>query len=189
MSIHQKSGQECIILDGNLKPTKIRSVNYYRGYGFRRMDLERAVEQAKINIEKRKEQAAKERIINKKNWEVEHGYVGKIRPCFQVRLDLGVMTHMQRRALLWELWYGGKRTLNAMLEFYSKINDYDGDKPQSKCRYNINRFIGLEEYKNSKPWRCETLREKGWCLLEDCPTYIKQKEGEKVTKTKRKKTK
>src|SRR3972149_6184920 len=42
-STHEKSGAECIIVDENLKPEKIRGIGYYKLHGLRKKDLWKSI--------------------------------------------------------------------------------------------------------------------------------------------------
>lgn len=198
-SIHEKNGKECIILDSNFKPTKIRSLEYYKMYGLKRSDLIKAVDWVRVDEARKKKEAAEHEEENKDKWKVEHGFTGEIRPCFQVRMDAGEMCHMQRAALLIEAYYAGHKTREAMLNFFRWANDFDGDNTGiSKCRTQIKWFFDrdVDENKNRckiKPYRCKILEKKGWCLNGDCSIWrrrqeklphMKQKEHGKIGKRK-----
>jgi len=190
-SIHQKNGKECIVLDVNLKPTKLRSIEYFKMYGLRRGDLVRAVEWVRVNEEKRKKEVAIRESERKENWQGEHGYTGEIRPCFKKRMDVGEMYHQQRLALLIEAFYFGVKTRQAMVDFFNWLNDWDGNNPSGKCWMQVNWFFDSNVKEDRygepkcrvKPYRCDTIREKGWCLGEECPIYRIQKERGKISKT------
>jgi len=187
-SIHQKTGKECIILDTNFKPTKIRSIEYYKSYGLKHNDLVRAVDWVKVDIARRESEAKKREEEHEEKWMVEHGYTGKIRPCFQTRMDAGEMVHQQRLALLIEAYYSGRKKRDEMFEFFKCFNDFN----EKTTRTQVNWFFDnkVDESKNKckvKPYRCDTIREKGWCLKDGCPIYLKQKEKGKIGKNKGKK--
>ena len=169
-SIHEKSGEKCILVDERLRPTKIRSLNFYKNYGIPEITVKNVIEKTIREERKRKELIAKMRKERKEKWELEHGFVGKIRPCFEYFLETGEMCHQHRLALLLELWYSGYRTPEEMLEFCKKFNDYD----EKKSLYQINWFLSHEIYKKMKPYSCRRLLEKGWCIYERCPIWRKR---------------
>lgn len=186
-SIHEKSGKECIVLDAKMKPTKLRSIAYYRMYGLRREDLQRAVELVHAREETRKKDEVQSREEKKENWEMIHGFTGQIRPCFQVRMDAGEMTHEQRRALCVEVFFAGYNTPEKMIELFKCFNDWDGDKSNSVCRYQVEYWfkesIDKDGKCKSKPYRCEdTIVKKGWCLKADCPIWLKRRRKERDKK-------
>lgn len=187
-SIHEKNGKECIVLDEKMKPTKFRSIAYYRMYGLKREDLQRAVELVRVREEKRKKDEAQSREEKRNEWELKGGFVGKIRPCFQVRMDAGEMEHSQRRALCNEAFFAGYDTPEKMIELFKCFHDWDGDKSNSTCRYQVEYWFS-QSVKNdkckAKPYRCSTIMDKGWCLGNECQNYKRRKE---YAKTKRKET-
>jgi len=177
-STHEKNGEECIIVkrimpDLKVERDKFRGIDgYYRLNGLKLKDLQNAIAVTKIKQEKMKQY--KENQDNKKErWEITNGYIGKIRPCFQVRMNKGEMGHEQRRALLVEAWYAGYNTEEKMIELFRCFHDFDGDKPQSTCRYQVHYWF---ERPKPKPYTCENIRKHGWCLGEECLTYKKQME-------------
>lgn len=187
-SIHQKSGEECIILDAKLRPTKFRSVEYFKIYGLKREDLIKAVEWVRINEKKEKEEALKRGQEHKDNWKGEHGYTGEIRMCFRKRMDAGEMCHQQRLALAIEAFYSGIKTRQSMVDFFRWANDWDGNDLKGHCWTQVNWFFDRNVKENRqgepmckvKPYRCSKIREKNWCLGEECPIYRVQKERGKV---------
>lgn len=186
-SIHEKNGKECIVLDINLKPTKLRSLEYFKMYGLRRDDLVRTVEIVRINEEKRKERIEKLQSERKENWVVEHGFVGEIRPCFKVRMDKKEMSHQQRLALLIEGFYTGHRTRDEMVELFKCFNDFDETKTRAQVDWFFDNKVDEDRHGEPKckikPYKCSTIREHGWCLKRDCQTYQKQIRSEKNAKS------
>jgi len=178
-SIHQKSGEECIILDAKLRPTKFRSIEYYKMYGLKREDLIGAVEWVRTNEEKEKKETLKREQERKKNWQSKHGYTGEIRICFQVRMEKGEMCHQQRLALAIEAFYSGMKTRQGMVDFFRWANDWDGDDPNGDCWVQVNWFFdkNVKETRKGepickvKPYRCSTIETLGWCLKSDCPIW------------------
>ena len=182
-SIHQISGEECIILDANLKPTKLRSIEYFKMYGLRHVDIMRAVNWVIMNEEQLKKEIAERRIESDDNWKETHGFTGEIRPCFKTRMNVGEMSHPQRRALCIEAFYAGYNTPEKMVEFFRWLNDWDGDKSNSKCIYQVGYWFSETVEGNrckAKPYKCDTIRAKSWCIKEDCPIYQFQKERGKI---------
>ena len=191
MSIHQKDGSECIVLDMKLKPTKLRSIEYFKMYGLKRQDLIKAVEWVRVDLERRKKEAEKRKVERKENWETKHGFTGEVRPCFKVRMDAGEMCHQQRLALLIEAFYSKSecKTREGMIELFRCFNDFDGDRSKSTCRTQVNWFFDhkVDENKQrskTKPYKCETIEEFGWCLFNDCPIYVRRKMRNAKTKGK-----
>lgn len=179
MSIHEKSGEECQILDVNLKPTKLRTLNFYRGYGLREKDLKIIDSFVKEKEKSAKEIAKQHQEENREQWEGKHGFVGKIRPCFQTRIDLGEMCHQQRLALLIEAFYVGYNTVEKMVDLFRRFKDFS----EKETRYQVEWFFDHKIDERSKkcdvfPYRCDTIIESGWCLKEECQTYKKRKNHE-----------
>jgi len=196
MSIHEKSGEECVILDMNLKPTKFRSIEYYRLCGIKRGYLTSAVETVSISEKQRKKKIAELEASRKDRWDVEHGFTGTIRPCFQKFMKAGEAPHQVRLAMAIESFYCGYKTREAMVEWFRWGNDWDGHDLKGNCWTQVNWFFDnkVDESRHGesrcrvKPYKCDTIRVYGWCIEEDCPIYRKQKEKGKIGKTKRKKT-
>lgn len=185
-SIHQKSGDECSVLDTNLKPTKLRSIEYYKRSGLRRDDLKRAVERVSIDREKRKVELERLEKERKENWTVEHGFTGEIRLCFKKFMEAGEAQHQTRLAMAIEAYYAGYKTVESMVEWFRWNNDWDGENPTGKCRTQVEWFFKNKVDDSGckfKPYRCDTIRGFGWCLGEDCPIYRKQKAGGKLGKS------
>jgi len=191
MSIHQKDGSECIVLNMKLKPTKLRSIEYFKMYGLKQNDLTKAVEWVRVDLERRKKEAEKHKKDRKENWEIKHGFTGQVRPCFKVRMNAGEMCHQQRLALLIEAYYAGHKTREDMVEFFRPFNDFDGDNPsKSTCRIQVkwffeNKVDETKERCKTKPYRCSTIEEYKWCLFNDCPIYVKRKARNAETKRKK----
>lgn len=189
-SIHQKSGEECILVDKNLKPTKFRSIEYYKSYGLNQNHFKMAFDLALQSIESKKQELIKREKLGKDKWEVEHGFTGKIRPCFQSRMDKGEMSHHQRLALEYEAFYAGYNTEEKMIDFFKCFNDWDGNSTgKSNCRIQVKWFfkhkvsMGVKKlHVDRKPYRCDTLESKGWCLFDKCPIWRKRQEKLKSMK-------
>jgi len=177
-SIHEKSGEECLILDEKFEPTKIRSVNIYKGYGLQEKHIRMIDRFVRMKELHDKELFKLNKEDQKGVWEKQHGYVGKIRPCFQKRMDMGEMCHNQRLALLIEAYYAGYNKVENMFELFRCFKDFD----ERTTRYQVEWFF--KNKVNEKrhrcytfPYKCETIMNNGWCLKEECQRYqnIKKK--------------
>jgi len=187
-SIHQVSGDECIVLDSRLKQTKLRSIEFYKVNGLKRDDFISAIEQAEVNEKKRKVKVDKLERERKSKWTIKYGYTGQIRPCFKRFMDAGEAQHQVRLAMAIEAFYAGYKTRESMIEWFRWSRDWDGDKAQSKCRDQVNWFFDnqVEQTRGEpkckvKPYKCDTIRGYGWCIKNDCPIYVKQKESGKIS--------
>jgi len=172
-SIHEKSGEVIQLLDMNLKPDKIRGLDYYRLAGLTAENLRYAMKVTDGKLENKAKVQHQIQQMRKEHWETVHGFTGSIRPCFSIRMDAGEMGHDQRRALLVEAYYAGYNTEAKMVELFRCFHDFDGDKSNSKCRYQVHYWF---ERPKPKPYTCETLQEHGWCLKERCPIYQRRME-------------
>jgi len=173
LSIHEKSGEEIKVLDTNLKPDKLRSIDYYRLAGLKVEDIHNAMENVQYQLTNQKKRQSEIHEVEKENWKMFHGYIGEIRLCFQARMEAGEMEHAQRRALLVEAYYAGYNTEEKMLELFRCFHDFDGDKPNSICRYQIHYWF---EHEKPRPYECDTIQEHGWCLGEKCSIYRQRME-------------
>jgi hypothetical protein len=177
-SVHEASGEECQILDSDFKPTKMRSLNYYRGFGLRESDIITIHEMVKEQEKKEKAEAEQTQSEKRNDWESKGGFIGQIRPCFQVRIDLGEMPHQQRLALLVEAYYAGYDSIPKMMEFFRAFKDYDGERSNSTCRYQVEWFFkhkvdGNRHKCYTLPYKCDTIEGFGWCLKESCSRWQK----------------
>jgi hypothetical protein len=173
LSIHQKSGEKCIIVNRNLKPDKLRSIAFFRLYGLKLNDMKRAVVLASQQLEKKEQELAKRRERHKAKQESGHGFVGEIRACFKEKMEAGEMKHQQRLALLLEAYYADDKykTVEGMIELFRCFKDFDGDNPEkSTCREQIEWFFEQEKW-HVHPYRCVTIQEFGWCIYEKCPLF------------------
>lgn len=178
LSIHQKSGEKCVIVGADLKPDKLRSIAYYHLYGLKLRDLKQAVNFASRFLERKVKIAEKRKKFKNERWENVHGFIGAIRPCFKKCMDNGEMCHPQRLALLLEAYHTDDRykTREGMIELFRCFGDFDGDNPsRSKCRNQVNWFFDQEKYRVN-PYRCETIQSFGWCLYENCPIFCRRRE-------------
>jgi len=194
-SIHQVTGDECVILDISLKPTKFRSIEFYKVNGLKHDDFVRAVEQASIDRAKHKIEVETLKQERKETWTVLHGFTGEIRPCFKKFMDAGEAQHQVRLAMAIEAFYAGYKTRETMVEWFRWGKDWDGDNPKGRCCTQVDWFFKNqvdESHKGEprckvKPYKCDTIRGFGWCLGNDCPIYRKQKERGEISETKGKK--
>lgn len=166
---HEKSGEICEILDEELESTKARHLDYYRTYGIPNSFVKRAIEimkkrRAKEYREKKK--AIKEFEGGTKNGNgdgVEFGH--GIRPCFKERMGKGEANHAMRLAWLSEIYYSGYNTPEKMLELCRQTWS---DFKEKTSMAQIEDYFKHERYLYH-PYKCATIREKGWCLgTEEC---------------------
>lgn len=177
LSIHQKSGEKCIVVDADLKPDKLRSIAFYRLYGLKLRDLKMAVNRTTEQLEKKAKIMKKRQENRRESRETFHGFVGEIRPCFKKCMEKGEMCHQQRLALEHEAYWSKDecKTREGMIEFFRCFKDFDGDNPaKSDCRYQVNWWFDNEKF-HVHPWRCSTIQEFGWCLYEECPIFRMRK--------------
>jgi hypothetical protein len=177
LSIHEKSGQKCEFMklkNLNFETDKVRGLGYFKNDGLKEENLKKAIKETERKLLKKKAEAEKKKEEDKQEWEMGHGFIGRIRPCFQVRMDSGEMGHAQRRALLVEAYYSGYNTEEKMVELFRCFHDFDGDKlSNSTCRYQIHYWFEREK---PKPYECKTIQEHGWCLGEKCEIWKRRKE-------------
>jgi len=163
MSVHEASGQECIILNNKLEPDKIRSIEYYRLYGLKQSDLEYAIKQVKSH---KKTTSRSQLTICPSNYQSNR----KLRPCFQKAIDAHEMCHAQRLALLLEAYCAGYKDPDSMVDIFRYFNDFN----ESKTHYQVDYFFKNNVNKGQvRPYRCGKIAEKGWCLGESCPLFEK----------------
>lgn len=172
-SEHEKSGEKIIVVDKRLEPTKIRSLSYYTEFGLKVEDVKRkydeAVELIKIDQEK------KTKEMNNIQQRKEQGLltINDIRPCFKQRLEKGEMPHQMRLACLLEGFHSGRTTEEELVQLFSTLKDYDGwntSKEASVTRYQVGWFFENKRY-TYLPYTCDTIKEKGWCLGEECKLF------------------
>jgi len=185
-SIHEISGEECYLIENiegeKITKAKFRGIDDFRLNGLKDEDWLRGVGLAYDEIKKRELAAIKSKEEHKENWEMEHGFVGEIRPCFRRRMEAGEMGHQMRLALELEAYWAEYNTFEKMKELFRCFNDYDGDNPvSSKCRDQIEWFFKTKvpEIKKSrkwKPYRCTTIEDLNWCDKLQCPIYRRRNE-------------
>jgi len=182
LSIHQKSGEKCVIVNKNLKLDKLRSITFFRLYGLKLKDIKRATNLASHQLEKQEEELAKRKELYASLPKFTGDFA--IRPCFKEKMDAGEMEHPQRRALCVEAFRAGHKIQEAMIELFRCFNDWDGNKSNSKCVYQINYWFDetvVGDTCKVHPYRCETIQEKGWCIYEKCHLFRRQKNGKQST--------
>jgi len=169
---HEKTGKICQVVGHDLLPAKIRNLEFYRVYGIPVSLVKKSI---KI-IKRRRRERAKEEQRRLRELEQRGGvgnidgkFQGKIRPCFQKRMDAGEMKHDQRLAWLFEIYYAGHKTEEAMVEQCKCFNDFK-DKTSRK---QVVWFLENEKYVYP-PYRCKTIMGKGWCLGEECPIFMRK---------------
>jgi len=164
-SIHEKSGEECIIVNNELKPDKIRSLEYFKLYGLKLTDLWIAVYAAKNVSDYKKSPILKKDIISTNE---TNSSVGQIRPCFKKALEAGEMCHAQRLALLSEAYCNGCKDPESMTEVFRSFNDFS----ERTTQYQVNYFFKkIATEGDVRPYKCKTIAEKNWCLKEQCPKW------------------
>lgn len=185
-SIHEKSGEECIIVDTNLKPTKVRGLGHYRNHCLRKEDLLKAVKNTRrLLLKKALVQKLRDKSKPKSNYSGQLKYSGTLRPCFLKALKDGEMAHYMRLALLLESWYKGKQTRQELIDVFKPLNDFDGDNVgKSKCRDQIDWFLEHKIYQTYKPYSCLTLQKNNWCIQDECEIWKKREEVTKNGSTK-----
>jgi hypothetical protein len=160
-SIHEKSGEECPVVDNHLELDKVRSVEYFKLYGLKQNNILSAMDKAR-----KFRKALKEKRVNfvskKLSFESSEG----IRPCFVNALNSGEMCHQQRLALLQEAYSLGFHSPESIIEIFRCLNDFD----ESITRYQVNWFFTNRVNKNEvRNYSCRTIQKYGWCLGDQCP--------------------
>lgn len=167
LTAHEKTGAICQILDRNLEPTKVRNLDFYRTYGIPTSAVKKAIN----SVKKKRRDAYQEAMKQMENAEkFAHGengqFQGRIRPCFQKRMDKGEMNHAQRLAWLFEIYYAGYKTEEVMVELCKCFSDFTDKDSRKQVRW----FLKREKY-TYPPYRCKTIMGKGWCIEEECPIW------------------
>lgn len=168
LTLHEKTGKQCLILDRKLEPTKIRDLENYKMYGIPSSFIHKTIQIMEYRKEREAEETARE--LNEFDDPVKPkngNFQGQIRPCFLERMESGEMNHAQRLAWLSEIYHSGYDTKEKMLELCKKFNDFD----EEKSKQQINDYFDHERWKWN-PYKCDTIRAKGWCLNSDkCKTW------------------
>jgi hypothetical protein len=160
-SIHEKSGEECTVVDNKLEDDKVRSIEYFKLYGLKQKDLLAAMDKAHEFTKTLKEKKIKY-VSKTLSFEGAKG----IRPCFVKALNSGEMCHQQRLALLQEAYSLGFHSPESIIELFKCLNDFD----DSITRYQVNWFFTNKVKKDEiRSYSCQTIQRYGWCLGEDCP--------------------
>ena len=161
LSIHEKSGEECIIVDTKLEQDKIRSVEYFKLYGLKQKDLLSAMDKAR-ELEKTRKQKQIKYVTKNLTFEASSG----IRPCFIKAMNSGEMCHQQRLALLQEAYSLGFHSPESIIDLFRCFNDFS----ESITEYQVNWFLANRVEKGEiRPYSCRTIRKYGWCLGDQCP--------------------
>jgi hypothetical protein len=166
LSIHEKSGEECTIVNTLLEQDKLRSVEYFKLYGLKQKDLLVAMDKAR-EFEKFRQQKQRKYVTRNLTFESSNG----IRPCFVKAMNSGEMCHQQRLALLQEAYSLGFHSPESIIDIFKCFNDFD----ESITEYQVNWFlvnrVGKDEI---RPYSCRTIRKYGWCLGDECPRMVKK---------------
>ena len=166
LTIHEKTGLKCQILNRRLKPTKVRSVDLYRTYGLGEDDVVNAVKIVKSYYEKKI--AREKRRLNSGTKDFENGngrFEGQIRPCFKKRLEIGEMVHQQRLAFLMEAYHSGFKKKYQLMDLCRHFKDFN----ELISEKQIDWF--LRHKTHFLPYRCKTIQAYGWCLKRECPMW------------------
>jgi len=166
---HEKSGIPCEIVDENLKSTKVRSIDFFKIYGIPESFVKNTIENLENRQHKEHQRREKQLADFKEKSVSQNGrfYKKEIRPCFKMRMEKGEMNHAQRLAWLAEIFHNGYNTPDKMLELCRQtFNDFIEEKSTTQ----IKDYFEHERY-NYPPYKCETIRKKGWCLYDKCPLY------------------
>lgn len=167
-SFHQKNGEKCLIVTRSLQPDKIRAMAFYKNLGLKQTDLTQAMQRAEEFFKEKEERKRIMFAAHKEQREKEHGFIGRIRPCFQRAIESGEMSHQQRLAFLLEAWYSGIKTELGLVESFKKLHDYKEDVTS----YQVHYFLEHETYINFPPYTCDKMREFRWCLESpECPRW------------------
>jgi hypothetical protein len=161
LSTHQKSGELCIIVDNALRPDRIRSLEFFRLYGLKEPDV-RAIIKRIVKNKKPIDNTPKDYPINSNN------DFKDIRPCFKKAMAVGEMCHDQRLALLLEIYSLGNQEENSIFEFFRCFNDFNEEETSKQVKWFLQNEI---ERGFTKPYRCKTIADKGWCIGEQCPLF------------------
>jgi len=161
LSIHEKSGEECTVIDNRLEQDKIRSVEYFKLYGLKQKDLLAAMDKAR-ELEKSREQKQIKYVPGNFTFESFNG----LRPCFTRVMKSGEMCHQQRLALLQEAYSLGFHSPESIIDLFRCFNDFS----ESITEYQVNWFLANRvERSEIRPYSCRTIRKYGWCLGDECP--------------------
>ena len=158
-SEHEKSGEECTVVDNHLEEDKVRSIEYFKLYGLKQKDILLAMYKAH---EFRK--ALKEKSIKFVPRNLADNNLGGVRPCFVKALNSGEMCHQQRHALLQEAYSLGFHSPESIIELYRCLNDFDHSITAYQMKWFFANKLGKDEV---SPYSCGTIRRYDWCLEEN----------------------
>ena len=165
LSIHEKSGQECIIVDNQLRSDKVRSIEFFKLYGLKQKDISAAMKKVR-----EEEKALKLKPVAYVTRTLTFENQSGIRPCFVKALESGEMCHRQRLALLSEAYSLGFHSPESIIELYRGLNDFD----YSTTQYQVEWFLTHWVPKGGiVPYGCRTIQKCGWCIGNEC-TYAKK---------------
>ena len=161
LSIHQKTGQECLIIDNQLRLDKIRSLEFFRLYGLKEVDIKAIIKKIVKNKKPIDNNPKDYPIYSNNNFK-------DIRPCFKKAMDVGEMCHEQRLALLLEIYSLGNQDVDGMIEYFNCFNDFDEEETSKQVQW----FLDNEVQRGfTRPYKCKTIQLKGWCIGEQCPIF------------------
>lgn len=176
LSIHEKSGKLCRILNPDMEYCKVRSPDYYRVHGVGERLVREAVKQATEEQEREKHRSHQIETIGNN---IPKGKGGNIRPCFLVRLEAGEMKHILRLALLIEAYWCGKRTRRELIDLYRPLHDFDEQVTSTQVDWFLEKKVPYIEA-GLKPYKCSSLMKHGFCLeSEACPIWRKRMASDK----------
>lgn len=174
-SIHQSSGNKCMIMKLNNKrefeEEKLRGLEIYKDKGLKYSDVIQAVKDTikRIDSEEKERATIKTQIST---GQISQGG-GEIRPCYLKSLKGKEMEHLKRLSLLGEAWYSGLKDEKSLTNLFSNMNDFD----LNKTHYYVNYFINGKNYLKYPPYKCTTIKKLGWCLeSNECPIWRKNYE-------------
>jgi len=176
LTMHEKTGKICEIVNEHLRTTKVRSVDFFKTYGIPDSFVKTTIMKLKKRL-KEQHQKQKEELERFEQESSQNGrtYKKEIRPCFRIRMEKGEMNHAQRLAWLAEIYHNGYDTEGKMLELCRKtFNDYT----ERKSLRQIRDYFNHERY-DYPPYKCSTIKRKGWCLYEKCPLWIAKRNANK----------
>ncbi len=162
LSWHEK-GAWCMIVELDEKtdefiPSKIRDVNYFKVNG---LNVEDIIEDAKTIIN-----ADVERKIYLNGDIPKFDGKFQIRPCFSNCLNLGVMGHQQRLALVIEAFWSGKK-FDEIVDLFRNLRDFNENITKYQVEWQIKKIKGSW----AKPYRCKTIKALNWCIGNKCKFF------------------
>lgn len=165
---HEKTRKACRILNRDLEPTKVRSLDLYRTYGLREDKVREAVEIVKAFHEKKIAREERRLKLGLNDFKTNgRTFKGEIRPCFLERLRIGEMVHQQRLAFLIEAYWSGIKTEEKLVDLF---RGFKSDFNETKTRYFVRYFLSRNPSKYP-PYRCKTLEAHGFCIKGECSIW------------------